>query len=70
MNPFLIEYVATFVPKASGANFNPHVTTGVAARGYLDKMVQEPFESFNFSPASAAVFQLGQYGTAANKLKG
>jgi glycerol uptake facilitator-like aquaporin len=70
MNPFLIEYVATFVPKASGANFNPHVTTGVAARGYLDKMVQEPFESFNFSPASAAVYQLGQYGTAANKLKG
>ena len=70
MNPLLIEYVATFVPKASGANFNPHVSTGVAARDYLDKMLQEPFESFTFSPAGAAVYQLGQYGTAAKKLHG
>ena len=25
---FLVQYVATFVPAASGENFNPHVTTG------------------------------------------
>ena len=28
-----------------------------------------PFESFTFSPAGAAVYQLGQFGTAAKKLK-
>ena len=69
IDPFLIEYVSTFVPKASGEHFNPHVTTGVASREYLDKMLTEPFEPFTFSPAGAAVYQLGQFGTAAKKLK-
>jgi len=69
INPLLIEYVAAFVPKASGEHFNPHVTTGVASREYLDKMLAEPFEPFTFSPAGAAVYQLGQFGTAAKKLK-
>ena len=69
MNPFLTDYVAAFVPKASGKNFNPHVTTGVAPKDYLDKMLKEPCASFTFSPASAAVYQLGQYGTAAKRLK-
>jgi hypothetical protein len=32
-------------------------------------MLAEPFEPFTFSPASAAVYQLGQFGTAAKKLK-
>jgi hypothetical protein len=66
----IIQYVSTFVPKMSGANFNPHVSTGVAPKEYLDKMLAEPFEPFTFSPAGAAVYQLGPFGTAAKKLKG
>jgi hypothetical protein len=69
IDPFLIEYVSTFVPKASGEHFNPHVTTGVALREYLDQMLAETFEPFTFSPAGAAVYQIGQFGTAAKKLK-
>ena len=69
IDPLLIDYVSTFVPKSSGEHFNPHVTTGVASREYLDKMLAEPFESFTFSPAGAAIYQLGQFGTAAKKLK-
>jgi len=65
----MIQYVSTYVPKMSGDNFNPHVSTGVATKEYLDKMLAEPFESFGFSPAGAAVYQLGPYGTAAKKLK-
>jgi phosphoserine phosphatase len=65
----MIQYVSTFVQKASGEHFNPHVTTGVAPREYLDRMLAEPFESFTFSPAGAAVYQLGPFGTAAKKLK-
>ena len=65
----LIKYVSTFVPAMSGANFNPHVSTGVAATDYLDKMLGEPFEPFTFSPAGAAVYQLGPFGTAARMLK-
>jgi hypothetical protein len=69
IDPLLIEYVSTFVPNASGEHFNPHVSTGLAPRTYLDKLLAEPFESFTFSPAGAAVYQLGQFGTAAKKLK-
>jgi hypothetical protein len=65
----IIQYVSTFVPKMSGGNFNPHVSTGVAPREYLDTMLAEPFETFTFSPADAAVYQLGPFGTAAKKLK-
>jgi len=67
--PQLIEYVSTFVPNSSGEHFNPHVTTGLAPRTYLDKLLAEPFNTFTFSPAGAAVYQLGQFGTAAKKLK-
>jgi hypothetical protein len=65
----LIGYVSTFVPKMSSENYNPHVSTGVAPVAYLDQMLVEPFENFTFSPAGAAVYQLGPFGTAAKKLK-
>jgi hypothetical protein len=65
----LIQYVSAFVPKESGVNYNPHVSTGVAPKGYLDKMLAEPFEAFTFSPSGEAVYQLGPFGTAAKKLK-
>jgi haloacid dehalogenase-like hydrolase len=70
IDPLLIEYVSTFVPTYSGDHFNPHVSTGLAPRTYLDKLLAEPFEPFIFSPAGAAVYQLGQFGTAAKKLRG
>ena len=65
----MIKYVATFVPNMTGEHFNPHVSTGVAPRAYLDSMLAEPFTPFSFSPADAAVYQLGPFGTAARKLK-
>ena len=68
-NAALIDYVSTFVPKMSGEHFSPHVSTGAAPREYLDKMLAEPFEPFTFSPAGAAVYQLGPFGTAARKLE-
>ncbi len=70
IDPMLIEYVSTFVPTSTGEHFSAHVTTGIAPRDYLDTMLAEPFESFTFSPAGAAVYQLGQFGTAAKKLHG
>ena len=68
IDPLLIDYVSSFVPMSSGENFNPHLTTGIAPGDYLDTMLAEPFESFTFSPAGAAVYQLGQFGTAAKAL--
>jgi hypothetical protein len=69
MDAALIKYVSAFVPEHTGEHFSPHVTTGIASREYLDQMLAEPFEAFTFSPAGAAVYQLGPFGTAARKLK-
>jgi hypothetical protein len=69
LDALLIEYVSAFVPKYSGEHYNPHVSTGVATKEYLDQMLTEPFAPFTFSPAGAAVYQLGPFGTAAKKLK-
>lgn len=68
IDPLLIDYVSNFVSKSSGEHFDPHVTTGIAPRAYLDGMLAEPFDSFTFSPAGAAAYQLGQFGTAVKKL--
>jgi hypothetical protein len=65
----IIGYVSKFEQVAAGEKFNPHVSTGNAPTTYLDQMVKEPFESFTFSPAGAAVYQLGPFGTAAKRLK-
>src|SRR5260221_6746830 len=69
INKPTIDYVATFVPKASGKDFNPHVTVGIASQDYLKKMLAEPFDVFTLSPAGASVYQLGNFGTARKKLK-
>jgi hypothetical protein len=66
----LIEYVAGFVPSHSGENFSPHVTIGLAPEDYLKAMLAESFDDFTFSPAGVSVYQLGNYGVAANKLRG
>jgi len=50
----LIGYVSNFVPKQTGDQFSTHVSTGVARRDYLDKMLAEPFAPFTFSPAGHA----------------
>jgi len=69
INQPTIDYVAAFVPKATGKNFNPHVTIGIASQDYLKAMLAEPFDVFTFSPAGASVYQLGNFGTARKKLK-
>jgi haloacid dehalogenase-like hydrolase len=69
IDTMMIDYVSTFVEEAAGKKFNPHVSTGTAPRADLDKLVAEPFTPFTFSPAGAAIYQLGPYGTAAKKLK-
>jgi len=65
----IIDYVSTFEKIGAGEKFNPHVSTGNAPTTYLDEMLKEPFQPFTFSPAGAAVYQLGPFGTAAKKLK-
>ena len=70
INQPTIDYVEKFVPNETGKKYNPHVTIGLASEEYLKKMLDEKFESFTFAPAGAAVYHLGNFGTARKKLKG
>lgn len=63
------DYVENFVPRQMGANYNPHVTTGVGMKEDLDKLLAAKFDSFTFSPAGVSVYQLGNNGTARKLLR-
>lgn len=69
INQPTIDYVAHYVPDASGAKFNPHVTIGVASQDFLETLLKEKFDEFTFSPTGLSVFHLGNFGTAREKLK-
>jgi len=61
-------YVASFVPDHSGDNYNPHVTIGIGHEDFVKTMLAEPFAGFSFGPESAAIYQLGDMGTAQKQL--
>ena len=69
INQPTIDYVEHYVPDASGANFNPHVTIGIASQTFLDELLKEKFDEFTFAPTGLSVFHLGNFGTAREKLK-
>ena len=39
INQPTIDYVATFVPEATGKNFDPHVTVGIASEDYFRRTI-------------------------------
>lgn len=68
IDPLLLKYVETFVPDQTGARFNPHVTIGVAPRGWLKEQEKRPFDKFSFGAKGIATYQLGNFGTASKRL--
>jgi 2'-5' RNA ligase len=68
VNAPTLQYVETFVPERNGKNFNPHVTIGVGQLDFVNKMKNAPFKTFKFKVSGAAVFHLGNFGTAQKKL--
>jgi phosphoserine phosphatase len=64
----IVAYVETFVPKASGENYAPHITAGVATEAFVNQMKAEPFAPVTFKPAGVAIYQLGNFGTASKRL--
>jgi hypothetical protein len=70
INQPTLDYVQNYVPASSGKKFNPHVTIGVASQEFLQKMLDEKFDTFTFSPSGVSIHHLGNFGTARGKLKG
>ena len=68
IQPGSVSWVETFVPKASGANFAPHITIGTAPFAFVKGVAAEPFAGMDFGVRGVAIYQLGNYGTAARKL--
>ena len=64
----IVDYVKTFVPKASGDKYNPHVTVGVGREEFVKQLKSEPFQKFTFKPVGVAVYHLGGFGTAQKRL--
>ena len=67
-DPGIIDYVETFVPNASGENYRPHLTVGVAGEEFVKRLAAEPVPSDTSQVAGAAVYQIGVFGTAAKRL--
>ena len=63
-----VTYVDTFGEKASGANYAPHVTAGIAHPNFVARLAAAPFAPFDFATAGAAIYQLGDIGTARKRL--
>ena len=68
VNAPTLQYVKTFVPERNGKNFNPHVTVGIGQLDFVTKLKAAPFDTFKFKVAGAAVFHLGNFGTAQKRL--
>lgn len=68
INQNTIEYVNTFVPASSGKNYQPHITVGVAHEEFVKDLVAEPYTPVTGAVTDAAIFHLGNFGTAAKRL--
>jgi hypothetical protein len=66
-NSDTIGWVENFIPDSSGSKYIPHATLGVANEDFVKAMKAEPFNAFTFAVRGAAVYHLGNFGTAAEK---
>jgi len=67
-NAETVAWVEGFMTAATGASYSPHVTSGVASEAFVKRIVAEPFATFTFRPVGVALYQLGNFGTAARML--
>jgi 2'-5' RNA ligase len=63
-----VTFVNEYVAKYSGKHFSPHVTVGLGNEEFVKQLRAEPFPPFTFDIAGVSIYQLGEYGTAQQKL--
>jgi hypothetical protein len=69
ISPTTQQWVETYKPDQTGANYTAHLTVGLATVDDLKAMQAEPFDAFDVHPAALAVYHLGNNGTARAQLK-
>lgn len=68
IEPSTIEYVRDFVPARTSERYEPHITVGRASSEEAQRLEAEGYPPLQFNLAGAAVYQLGNAGTARRKL--
>lgn len=69
INDETIRFIEEYVPQHSGENYVAHVTVGVATLGDLASFEAEPFEPLTFTADAVSIYQLGENGAAARRLR-
>jgi hypothetical protein len=69
INEATLNAVATYFASHHGEHYSPHVTIGVGTTDYLNALLGAPFPTFTFSAVGVAVYQFGNFGTAARLLR-
>ena len=69
INDATIDYIEHYVPAHSGQNYIAHVTVGLATLDDLATIEADTFQPLTFSPGGLSIYQLGNNGTAAKRLK-
>jgi len=69
INDETIRFIEEYVPGHSGVNYVAHVTVGLATLDDLASFEAEPFEQLSFSAQALSVYQLGDNGVAARRLR-
>lgn len=63
-----IAYVDRFLTNSSGPKYAPHVTAGAGDPRLVARLTAAPFQAFHFTIRGAAIYQLGDIGTARRRL--
>lgn len=63
-----VNYVASFEKNSGGMNYLPHLTLGIADKPFAENLKSEPFEEFCFKLRSVSICQIGEFGTAQNRV--
>jgi len=69
ITPETIKYVEEFELVATGENYTPHLTVGLASQSFLDDLLVNPYEQFSFTLTGLSICQLGNLGTCRKLLK-
>ncbi len=64
----IVDYVTKFADDASGKNYDPHITVGLAQDSIANDIEAIRFPRRTFQAAAVAIYQLGAFGTAQKEL--
>jgi hypothetical protein len=69
INKETLDHARKYLSESVGKNYKPNLTVGVSPEDVMKHKLGGHFDSFSFSPIAVSVFQIGNFGTAHERLK-